>query len=79
MYPRELLGIVELFCQQKELKLYLQMPAQVMQYFTNSRLKEHHLYKMGKEHSNDAARHILYWFTFGAGFKFNEHGFYAGE
>jgi hypothetical protein len=57
----------------------MQMPASVMAYFTDKKLREAHLYKMGKPHANDAARHILYWFQFGPGYKFNKKGYFAGE
>lgn len=78
MYPRELIGVIELYCQQKNVKVVKQMPAQVMGYFTDARLKEAFLYKMGKPHANDATRHILYWFKFGSGFQYNTRGYEAG-
>lgn len=82
MYPRELIGIIELYCSDHGLvnlgRVYPQMPSAVMQHFTDGKLKSDNLYKIGKPHANDAARHILYWFTFGPGFKYNEKGYELG-
>lgn len=81
MYPRELIGVVELFTQQHELDVTLKMqtPAQAKGYYTDQRLKLDHLYKMGKPHANDAARHILYWYVFGSGFQYNTRGYESGR
>jgi hypothetical protein len=80
LFPRNLVGVVHLYVQECEandvpVEFYEQTPAQVMGFFTDRRLKEEHLYKVAHEHANDAMRHILHWFMFGAGFKYNTGGY----
>lgn len=67
---------------------YAQMPATVLgkkktpatvlgkkNYWTDEKLKAARVYKVGNPHANDAMRHLLYWWQFGAGFKYNTNGF----
>jgi hypothetical protein len=59
-----------------EMKMYPRMPGQDWQYYTNQKLRADGIYKPSKgDHRNDAARHLLGWFTFGAGYRFNTHGY----
>ena len=54
------------------------MPAQVLGkkcHWSNEKLKAARVYKVANEHANDAMRHLLYWWTFGPGFKYNTNGF----
>jgi hypothetical protein len=55
--------------------LVAQMPAVIGGYFTDKRLKTDNIFKEGRPHSNDAARHLLHWFQFGPGFQYNELGY----
>jgi len=76
LFSRNLIGVINLYVQQEKLECYTQMPGQVIgQYYTDKVLKESRMYKVGKPHANDAMRHLLHWFTFGAGFKYNTNGF----
>lgn len=82
MYPRELIGVINLFVQMQQtqfyehkVKLYMQKPAEGKSYFTDAKLKEANLYHIGQEHARDATRHILQWYEFGAGYKYNKKGF----
>lgn len=78
LYPRELIGVIELYADVNNIRAHVQTPSQVMVYYTDQRLKEDKVYKPTKPHANDAARHILYWFTFGPGYKWNLKGFEVG-
>lgn len=94
LYSRELIGVVQLYAQllnnnrfaMEETEIVLQNPMKEPTkgkpsntYFTNARLKEAGIYKTGTGgHCNDAARHLLYWFHFGAGFKYNTKGYKTG-
>lgn len=82
LYPKELIGVCELYAQDpsNECELVQQnvLKDNPTTYFNNDRLKEAYLYKPGREHANDAARHILHWFKFGSGFQFNKLGYKTG-
>jgi hypothetical protein len=80
LYAKEMIGIIELYVEETSwpVQLHYQTPSQVMQrvaYFNPKRLKEENIHKPGKKHADEAARHLLYWFTFGKGFKYNEKGY----
>lgn len=82
LYPRELIGIIHLYMQQQNtLKPnsvvgYQQNPMKSSGSFhSNSKLKEDGVYMTGKPHAMDALRHLLYWYTFGPGYKYNTKGY----
>jgi len=83
LFPRNLIGVINLYCQERKgqgtpVDLYTQMPRQVLgkeAYWSDKRLKEARVYKVGNEHANDAMRHLLYWWHLGPGFKYNINGF----
>lgn len=79
LYPRELMGIVSLYGQQHEgsCVIYWQKPSAALgAFYTDAKLKKEGLYKALKGgHSNDAVRHLLHWFVFGPGYKYNTSGF----
>lgn len=83
LFSRELIGVVELYITMAEnCTLHMQKPATVLGrncYFTDRKLKEDKIYKPAKPHANDAARHLLYWFTFGPGYKYNMEGYQVGS
>jgi len=73
LYPVELIGIVRLFCNGNEWSpLWMQKAAQGKAYYDDNKLKSMEVYQKGCEHGRDATRHLLHWFTFGAGYQFNE-------
>jgi hypothetical protein len=74
LYPRNLIGVIQLYSEMNRIKLIDQSPAQAMDYWTNDKLKENDAYSRGKDHARDATRHLLYWFYFGQGYKYNEKG-----
>lgn len=70
--PVELIGVVKLFDEQREHQhVYFQSPAQGKGHFTDQKLKDLGVYKRGVPHGMDATRHLLHWYTFGAGYKFS--------
>jgi hypothetical protein len=81
LFSRNLIGVINLWVQRREaakspIKVYEQMPHQVIgQYYTDKVLKDSKMYKVGNPHANDAMRHLLHWFTFGAGYQYNTGGF----
>lgn len=90
LYSRELIGIILLYEQErsqlvvdghsvKKVELVAQQPAVVGGYFTDHRLKEDKLWWPGHPHAMDALRHVLQWYTFGSGYKYNQHGYEKGE
>jgi hypothetical protein len=78
LFSRELIGVTNLWHQMHmdpAKPLVAQMPAVIGGYFTDKRLKTDNIFKEGRPHSNDAARHLLHWFQFGPGFQYNELGY----
>jgi len=79
LYSRELIGVIELWADVNNVRTHVQAPAHVMSYFTDGKLKDDNIYKPSKPHANDAARHLLYWYTFGPGYKWNQGGYSVGS
>ena len=81
LYPRELIGIIELYGETHSgsVRLDTQSASAAKGYFTDRKLKEDGVYKPGKPHANDAARHLCHWFTFGPGYKYNVEGIESGR
>lgn len=78
LFSRNLIGVMNLYDQMTaELRCIPQMPSYALgQYYTDAVLKKHMLYKPLKGgHANDACRHLLQWYTFGPGYKYNKEGF----
>jgi hypothetical protein len=82
-FPIQLIGVARLYelTAPHQVALYLQNPAQGKSYYTNAVLKKRGYIPHGMftkvEHGIDATRHLLQWFTFGAGYQFitNEQDF----
>jgi hypothetical protein len=71
--PVKMIGIIELFAESGDHSqqwYYKQTPAQGKGFFTDQRLKDMGVYKVGKAHGRDATRHLLQWYTFGAGSRY---------
>lgn len=83
LFSRNLIGIMNLYADQANLPdsrkiclLYKQTPFTGKSYYSDNHLKKDKLYKPLKGgHANDAVRHLLQWFTFGPGYKYNEKGY----
>lgn len=79
LYAKELIGVIKLHAEiEDKVDLQTQTPAQVMgkiAYFNHGRLKSIGIYKPGMKHANEAVRHLLYWFEFGQGYKYNKKGY----
>lgn len=68
--PVELIGVIKLWAH-NGVPLYLQSAAQGKGHFSDQKLKDRGVYKRGVPHGMDATRHLLHWYTFGAGYKFS--------
>lgn len=79
LYSVELIGIVHLFCspsyRNPSVALYMQTAAKGKGYYTNTHLQATGVYVRGIPHGMDAVRHLLHWYTFGAGYEHNTKGF----
>jgi hypothetical protein len=82
LIPRELIGVVELYTQQRSIdplgtpcRLDYQSASQGKGFYTDDVLKKDKLYRTGHPHANDACRHLLHWFTFGRGYEYNTGGY----
>ena len=77
LFSRNLIGVIELYVQQQEspnkIPCYRQSPAKGVggHFRLDSILKQASVFKIGKPHANDAMRHLLQWYTFGAGFQYD--------
>lgn len=80
LYPVELIGVVKLYAG-KELNdgggptLCMQTAAKGKGYYSDTHLKNNGVYVRGVGHGMDALRHLLQWYTFGPGYKYNQKGF----
>jgi hypothetical protein len=78
LYSVELIGIIHLYCGHDTLRpveLVMQTAAKGKGYYNNTVLQKNNVYARGIPHGMDAMRHLLHWYTFGAGFKYNTAGF----
>lgn len=79
LFSVQLIGVINMYAEsvEKSIELKHQSPGSVIgQYFTNTRLSMDNLYKTTTGgHANDACRHLLHWFTFWEGYRFNKKGY----
>jgi hypothetical protein len=82
LYPVEMIGVVNYFIQERQrrdlvIDLFMQKPAEQgkQAYWTDAKLKEVGVYDKSHEHGRSAMKHLLYWYTFGAGFQYNKKEF----
>lgn len=77
LFSRELIGVFELYAQRNvDTQIFKQSPGNVINgYFDRRKLVEAGLWIPGKIHANEACMHLLYFFTFGAGYKYNQRGY----
>lgn len=69
--PVELIGVVKLYecLAQHQTAVVEQTAATGKGYYTDTILKKNGFYVPGVPHGMDAMRHLLQWFTFGAGYQ----------
>jgi hypothetical protein len=82
LYPVEMIGVVNYFIQDRQrrdvpVELFMQKPAEQGKkaYWTDQKLKDKKVYDIHNEHGRSAIKHLLYWYTFGAGFQYNKKEF----
>ena len=68
---RNVMGVLELWCQINNRQYRTQTAATGKGYFDNAKLKELEAYRVSCPHANDATRHLLHWINFGEGYKWN--------
>ena len=69
LYSLEMIGVVRLFCAPD-----MQNAAKGKGFYSDEKLRKMGVYVPGRPHGRDAMRHLLHWFTFGPGYKFNKQG-----
>lgn len=62
--PVEVIGIVKLIGQKREIPVFFQQPSQAKDFFHNEVLKRLDLYLPALPHAMDATRHMLYHLSF---------------
>jgi len=70
--PAHLIGVVKLYGDKHDCRLFFQTAAKGKGYYTDSALKNALVFNSHFRHGRDAVRHLLTWFTFGAGYKYND-------
>lgn len=70
---RNLLGVLELWTTLRNRHFCTQSAATGKAYFTDDKLKQGNVYKIGAQHARDATRHLLHFVTFGEGYQFNRN------
>lgn len=79
LFPVQMIGVARLYSLHPKTNctLFIQKAATGKSYYSDAVLKQRNLYKRGNPHAMDASRHLLQWFTFGFGHKFQgqDHDF----
>jgi hypothetical protein len=72
LFPVQLIGITRLYTLLTKVNcgLHIQKAATGKAYYTDAILKKNGLYVRGCAHGMDASRHLLQWFTFGYGHRY---------
>jgi hypothetical protein len=73
LFPIQLIGVARLYSLIGNLQcaVHIQKASFGKQYYSDNILKNYGFYKRGIPHAMDASRHLLQWFTFGAGYQYN--------
>jgi hypothetical protein len=73
LFPVQLIGVVKLYelKAQQQCAVFMQKASTGKSYYNDVNLKAKGFYRRGVPHGMDATRHLLQWFTFGAGYKYN--------
>lgn len=75
LFSRNVIGVVTLYQELTDCQLYFQQASAGKGYYNDEKLNHHDCYTKALQHGNDAVRHLLHWYTFGAGYAFNQQGF----
>lgn len=59
----EYIGVVNLFARINHTQTVFQTPSEAKKFVSDDKLKALGLYQPGKPHSNDATRHLIYWYV----------------
>jgi hypothetical protein len=72
LFPVQLIGVARLYYSMfsQVAHLHMQRAATGKSYYTDAVLRKNGLYVRGCQHGMDASRHLLQWFTFGYGHKY---------
>lgn len=72
LFPVQMIGVSRLYSliANPNCACFVQKAAQGKAYYTDPVLKQLGLHKRGIPHGIDASRHLLQWYTFGAGYQF---------
>lgn len=73
LFSVELIGVARLYSlvAPHQCSIFIQKASQGKGYYSDATLKAHNLHRRGVPHGMDASRHLLQWFTFGAGYQYN--------
>lgn len=77
LFSRELIGVIKLYgATDATCEVIEQSPSYALAgHWTDKNLKEAGVYAVANPHANDATRHLLQWYSFGPGYRFNSLGF----
>lgn len=60
LFPVEVIGVINLFAQQRDIPLYTYSASQAKNFMTDDKIKKMGLWTKGQVHGMDALRHLLY-------------------
>jgi hypothetical protein len=77
LYSCELIGVIKLYVDTVPIpvELVMQTASKGKGYYSDHLLNKNGVYVRGVPHGMDALRHLLHWYTFGSGYKYNKKGF----
>lgn len=70
MFPLQLIGVTNMWCEQNDRVATMQTPATGKGFYTDVQLKALGAHRRGLPHAMDATRHLFQWLTFSAGRQF---------
>lgn len=69
LVSKEYVGVLKLYCYYNRVPLVKHTPSMGLQFVKDKRLKSLGLHQPGRDHANDATRHLLYYLVFTRKFK----------
>lgn len=61
LYPREVIGVIKLWCERRGIEPIEQTPSQAKNLWTDDKIKKLNLWMPSFRHAMDALRHLLYY------------------